>query len=114
MTSTIRLPNGKLCGLGAYVTSWRRLANGKVPADAKIVGFGDWPETAADILAALRRGLHRRINQHDPHYNHGRKWHHDWQRAAGHCAAEVNTPRLIVRWVPTDFRTRLANRLYTD
>ena len=71
----------------------------------------------------MRRGLHERITEAVPYTLRGlvcplppkgRKWDPDWQREARHCAREVNTPRLIVRWVPRDFALRLAHRVLTD
>jgi len=44
----------------------------------------------------------------------GRKWSHDWWWQALRTAREVNTPRLVVRWIPFEFRDRLAHRLFTD
>jgi Uri superfamily endonuclease len=84
----VTLPNGKSCGLGKYVSAWRKLRT----ID---------PDTS----------MHDRINRHLSGYGKGRKWHHDWQRAAIQTAYAVNTPRLIVRWVPWDLRHRLAHRI---
>ncbi len=109
MKRAIRLPNGKWCGLAAYVQSWRTVR--ALPPEASVRGFGDWPEPAADVLRELRYGLHDRINRHIPSFGVGRKWDHDWQREVGHTARAVNTPRLIVRWVPAHLQGRLAHRI---
>ena len=108
----VTLPNGRACGLGKYVAAWRKLR--KIVAadpDAQVSGFDYFPCAAWEVLRDLRVGMHDRINKHDPRYGHGRKWSSDWQRAATHCANAVNTPRLIVRYVPPDFRVRLAHRV---
>lgn len=108
----ITLPNGRAVGLGAYVRAWRLLLTTR--PDADIRGFTWHALPAADVLRELRYGLHDRINRHLPGYGRGRKWHHDWQRAASQCARAVNTPRLVVRWAPQDLRARLAHRLTTE
>jgi hypothetical protein len=114
MVRVIRLPNGRDVRLATYVAAWKRLLvlDDEMP-DTPVRGFGDWPMPAADVLRDLRAALDDRINRHAPGYGVGRKWHHDWQRAASQTARAVNTPRLIVRWAPTDLRARLAHRLAT-
>jgi len=82
-----------------------------MPARESVRGFGHFAQPASEILTALRDGMHDRINRHIPKYGEGRKWDHDWQRAAMQCANFVNTPRLIVRWVPQDLKARLAHRI---
>ena len=105
----VTLPNGKRCGLGVYVSAWRKLK--ALPSDAQISGFDHFPDDAGRILRQVRFGMHDRINRHIPGFGRGRKWHQDWQRHALQCAIAVNTPRLIVRWVPSDLRKRLAHRI---
>jgi hypothetical protein len=105
----VTLPNGKPCGLGKYVAAWRTLR--AIAPDTQVKGFDHFPDDAASVLRELRRGLHDRINRHLEGYGKGRKWHHDWQRAAIQTAYAVNTPRLVVRWVPWDLRHRLAHRI---
>lgn len=105
----IRLPNGRLVGLGRYVAAWKALLG--MGPDEPVKGFDHFTMTAAEVLAAMREGLADRINQHARGYGLGRKWSSDWQRAAYLTAHEVNTPRLIVRWAPVDLRARLAHRI---
>lgn len=110
MRRYITLPNGKRCSIPMYVKAWRLLLT--LPPQEPISGFSWWTESAADVLREIRAGMHDRINRHDPAYGVGRKWSPDWQRAAGHCARAVNTPRLIVRQIhPADLRARLSHRL---
>lgn len=108
----ITLPNGKPCGLDVYVRAWRTLKT--LPADAKVKGFGHFAEDASYILRELRYAVHDRINRHIRSYGRGRKWDQNWQRDAIQTAHAVNTPRLVVRWVPPDLRGRLAHRITTD
>lgn len=113
MQYAITLPNGQRVGLRTYCESWRALQN--APPGTLVRGWDHFPTCASDILSELRRGVHDRINRHNrTGYGRGRKWSDDWQRAARHCAREVNTPRLVVRWVPHDLRRRLAHRLERD
>lgn len=109
------LPNGRRCSLGVYVASWKTILQivRETPA-ASIRGFDHFPDEAPRVLRALRLGMHDRINRHLPGFGVGRKWDQDWQRAARHCANEVNYPRLVVRWVPADLRARLEHRLSDD
>jgi hypothetical protein len=109
----VTLASGRRVSLGSYVDAWRTVR----AADPAALFHGapeDWfriPEPAAVILRQFRTGLHARINRHVPGYGRGRKWSTDWQREAWRTARAVNTPRLVVRWVPTEFRARLADRL---
>lgn len=105
----IVLPNGRRCSVAVYVAAWKQLK--LVKPDTSVRGFGDWPASAGDVLAELRRGLDDRINRHDPHYGRGRKWDHDWQRHALQTAQAANTPRLAIYYIMPDFRARLAHRL---
>lgn len=109
---SIRLPNGRSVGLGKYVAAWRKLR--KMNPDDQVRGFGYFPEDAAYILREMRFGMHDRINRHIACYGVGRKWDQDWQQHAMQAAHAVNTPRLVVRWVPPDLRKRLAHRITTE
>lgn len=79
---------------------------------SSIKGFGDWPESAEYVLREMRYGMMDRINKHDRKYGIGRKWSGEWQRETANCARDVNTPRLIVRYVPLHLRARLAHRIW--
>lgn len=122
MTSTVTLPNGRAVTLAAYVRAWNLLR--EAPPGELFTGFDSFdprrPMKAEEIRRRMRAGLHERISEAIPYTlrglacslpPRGRKRSPDWQRAARHCAREVNTPRLIVRWVPRDFRARLAHRI---
>jgi hypothetical protein len=109
----IVLGDGTRVGLGHYVEAWKRLK--QLPGDTWIKKCPDgWGGSARDALRQCRAGLHDRINRHIPGHGKGRKWSDDWFWTARRFAADVNTPRLIVRWAPEDFRARLAHRLTTD
>ena len=64
--------------------------------------------TAADWLRWFRRKLHTKIN--GPITPAGRKHDPDWQRQTMQFAARANTPRLILGWIPADFRHRFKHR----
>jgi hypothetical protein len=70
-----------------------------------------WPVTGADVRREFMDGVHDRINRHVPGYGKGRKWSAEWQAEARRAAHDVNTPRLAIRWLPRDLRSRLAHRL---
>lgn len=98
--------------LGAYVAAWRAVL--AAPADQRTDRSlcERFPSTAGDVLREFRDGLHDRINRHVPGYGVGRKWSADWQREAVHFAASINTPRLVIRYLPKDFRgPRFMHRL---
>lgn len=108
----IVLPSGKRVTLRAYCAAWRKV---KEAAPNRLVSDFEWfPVPAGEVKQRMLGAVHDRINKHLPGYRRGRKWDQDWQRAAVHCANEVNTPRRIVRWVPADLRDRLAHRIATD
>lgn len=108
-THTIRLPNGRSVAVAEYVRSWRILR--QMEPDNRVAGFGHFPMPASEILRDLRYGMHDRINLRDQRFEKGRKWHHDWQRAMRHAQWQVNTPRLIIDWLPPDLEPRFSHRL---
>jgi hypothetical protein len=55
--------------------------------------------------------MHDRINRHIPGFGIGRKWDQDWQRQTCHAANLLNMPRVIIDWLPPEYRTRFAHRL---
>lgn len=107
----ITLPDGHHCSLGKYVEAWSILRGAY--HNSNVSGFDHFPMTAPEVLRELRYGMHDRINRHIPGHGIGRKWDQNWQRAALQTALAVNTPRLIVRYCPPDFRVRLAHRITT-
>jgi hypothetical protein len=112
MARYVTLGDGRRISLGHYVRAWRTTL--AAPATQRFAGSPCDPLTQCsrdDVLRDYRDGLHDRINRHIPGYGKGRKWSPDWQRAALQAGHAVNTPRLIVRWVPRDLYARLAHRL---
>jgi hypothetical protein len=109
MVRVITLPGGNKCRLGAYVAAWRTIKT--LPAETIIPRWNWHQNDAASVLRSLRAGIHDRINKHVLGYGCGRKWDQNWQVEAGRAARAVNTPRLVVGWVPVEFRARLAHRL---
>lgn len=109
MKMVITLPNGRQCGLAVYARAWRELL--KMDPKAQVKGFGHFSEAAGYILARLREGLMDRINRHDRSFGRGRKWDPDYQRAMFQASRMLNTPRLIIDWLPPDLKARFAYRL---
>ncbi len=105
----VRLPKGSLVTMGRYVAAWKALRS--LPPGAQVNGWDHFPTPAKDVLRKMRAGMHERISRHLPWWEKGRKWEGQWQRDAHRTAWEVNTPRLVVRWVPMDLRKRLAHRI---
>jgi hypothetical protein len=68
--------------------------------------------TGAEWLVWFRQCLHRKASRGLVQV--GRKWSSDWFNQARRTAREVNTPRLVVRWIPFEFRKQLAHRLFTE
>jgi hypothetical protein len=108
----ITLGGGRQVSLGVYVRAWRTVLAASPsasfagsPCDARC------PADRAQILREFRKGLHDRINRHLPWYRVGRKWDNDWQRATYQAAIAVNTPRLIISWLPHWLKGRFAHRL---
>ncbi|MCL8382079.1 DNA polymerase III subunit beta [Xanthobacter aminoxidans] len=109
----VRLGSGQVVTLGTYVAAWRRAR--AAPPDARFrgspCGWAGAEEKVAEILRQFRAGMDDRINQHLPWFGRGRRWGPEWQAEASRLARAVNTPRLIVRWAPPEFRARLAHRI---
>ena len=74
-----------------------------------------WPEqrlTKEQWHAWFLDCLHNKINRNEP--LRGRKDDPDWQRMIQNVAREVNTPRLIVHWLPRELKPRLSHRLWKE
>ena len=116
MKRGIRLPSGRWVSVNTYLIAWRQLQTTAIlNPDKLITGWDHFPTTAKEILRDMRYGLHDRINRHDrtrpPTW---RKLDADWQRAMTHSAYMLNTPRLIIDWLPAELRHRFNHRLRTD
>jgi hypothetical protein len=53
--------------------------------------------------------LNQKINRNEP--RRGRKDCPDWRSTAKYTARQVNTSRLIIDYLPPDFKARFAHRL---
>jgi hypothetical protein len=75
----------------------------------------DWCTTltAAEWTRWFRTCLDRKINRALP-VPTGRKHAQEWQIECQRAARQLNTPRLIIRWLPRDLRRRCGHRLLTD
>jgi len=109
MKRYISLPNGRACGLPTYVKAWRTLKAAR--PDEQIKGWDHFATEAAEILRDIRYGVHDRINRHIPDYGHGRKWDSNWQHDMQRAARDLNTPRLVISWLPFEIKERFAHRL---
>lgn len=111
---TIRLGNGRSVSLRAYIDAWRRVIHAPSSTTfhaALTHPFDHRDETNRDILLGqFRAGLDDRINRHIAWYGHGRKWSYQWQSEAINLAVHANTPRLVLRYIPPDFRDRFRHR----
>ena len=121
----VTLGNGRKISLGAYVRAWKtcRSLNPRTWIGPGVSGFG---QTAGEALVELRRGLDDRINMRgirdletlrpkevrNRRYSKMRKLSADWQRAMTQAASALNTPRLVIHWLPADLRKRFAHRLF--
>lgn len=110
MQRAITLGDGKKVSLGKYVSAWKTIL--ALPPETFIGRCPDgWDGRASDALRQLRAGMHDRINRHDPSFGKGRKWSNDWQRETLQAAARLNTPRLIIDWLPPHLKERFGHRL---
>lgn len=114
MTRTIGMFKGHSVTIAAYVQGWRA-AKALPPETMCKNGPGAWfSVSAAEIMREIEYGMHARINRHIPGYGVGRKWSNDWQVETRRAARDVNTPRLIVRWLPSHLKARLSHRLFLE
>lgn len=104
---------GKRVPMGAYVAGIRAaIASPGVTFRHGLTTW--WPVTGEDVRQEFLAGVHDRINRHVPGFGRGRKWAQEWQADATRTARDVNTPRLVIRWLPRDLRARLSHRLAED
>jgi hypothetical protein len=109
----VTLGDGFRVGLGQYVEAWQKIK--ALPPGTYLPRIPNGNDgSAAEALQQFRDGMHDRINRHIPGYGKGRKWSLAWFWEAKRLASAVNTPRLVVRWAPPEFRKRLADRLEAE
>ena len=111
MKRVVVLGNGRSVGLADYVATIRKVRAAPQGQAYKHGLCGWWPTTRETILLEWLEGVHDRINRRLPGYGMGRKWHPDWQRMMLQEANRINTPRLILDWLPPELETRFAHRL---
>lgn len=101
MKRYVTLADGRKIGLGKYVQAWKVCKT--LPGNAWIgKGIDGWGQTAAEALVSLRAGMDDRINRNIPGYGVGRKWDPDYYFSMVRAAGDLNTPRLLIRWLPAD------------
>lgn len=67
--------------------------------------------TAEEWLRWFRERLDVKISSHIKGFEIGRKWDLDYQVEIRRAARALNTPRLVIDWLPADLKTRFAHRL---
>jgi hypothetical protein len=103
MSYYVTLGCSRKISLGRYTAAWKTCL--ALPPETSIGrGVSGWDETAGQALAELRKGLEERINKHLPWYGKGRKWSWEWQVETRRAASALNTPRLVIRWLPAHLR----------
>lgn len=111
MQHVIRTASGTV-SIGEYVAAWKRVKQSPQGTMYKSSLCSWIPTSREQVLTEYLIGVHDRINAHLDYFGIGRKWDPTWQRDCLHLAREVNTPRLIVRWISQEFRKRLEHRLW--
>lgn len=78
----------------------------------RVAIHGDWTRdsmTALEWRKWFRDCLHKKINRDTP--RNGRKLSADYQRDMWQAQWRINTPRLIIDWLPPELKTRFRHRL---
>lgn len=111
MLRTIRVPNGRSVSLAAYVNAWRQVRTS--PPDKTFTGWDHFPVEAATILAAMRCGIHDRINRHWPADRFGPDGRDPEREAHMRRCARMANGRNVLRVsdVPPRYVGRLAHRI---
>jgi hypothetical protein len=100
--------------LGVYVSTWKTVKRSPLGTEYRSGLNTWWPTSREEVLSQYRNGLHDRINRHVKAYGVGRKWCPDWQRTTQQFAQSINTPRLVIHWVPPWLRDRIKPRPTED
>jgi hypothetical protein len=109
----IRIPSGRVVTIGQWVHAFKTLKT--ADPKATVPNWSWCHNDAAHVLREMRHSLDDMIERHDrTRPAHWRKLDPDWQRMMQRTAREVNTPRLVVRWLPLELRGKLAHRLFKD
>ena len=109
MKRYITVPIGRHIALGEYVKTWRLLKT--LPPMEEVKGWSWWAVRADVILEGISYGVHDRINRLLPWFNKGRKWEWNYQTETRRAARALNTPRLIIHWLPSWLRPRFEHRI---
>lgn len=100
---------------GIYVRLWRAaLAN----PNKRFEHF-DWTRgivTGLELSKDFSKALQNRINSRGglDYKHYWRKYDGDYQSSIRRAAGEINTPRLLISYLPPDLRKRFAHRLFTE
>lgn len=117
MTQRVVIVQGCRIGLGTYAEGWRRVR--ELKPDVQVKCFNWFADSAANTLRRFREGMHDRINRRVDGFGHvlrpetkrGRKDCSDWYWLMWRTSRQLNTPRLVIHWLPPELRERFAHRL---
>jgi hypothetical protein len=112
LRKAIVLPNGKRVTLTVYTAAFRAIK--EIAPERLVANFSDYPIPAADVLHAMRAGIHDRINRQNPDYGKGRKWSEGWQIGIERDAIRLRdiAKRIrIYQFETTECRSRFAYKL---
>lgn len=94
----------------AYVEAWKKaLAN-----PDKVFKPIDWAkgsQTGSEIAQDFSKALQARINSRGKVIFRGRKYDSDWFWNMWRASKSLNTPRLVIDWLPPDLVKRFGYRL---
>ena len=103
-------PNGGQVTLAEYVRSWRILKT--LDPDLVVPNWNWHGNSAGDVLRDIQAGVDNRVNRHDrTRPATWRKLDPDYQRELRQTAHRLNTPRLVIDWLPADLKSRFSYRL---
>lgn len=94
----------------AYVEAWKKI----YAHPEAFFNHPDWTRGALkgkDLQKEFSLALDRRINSRGGIEFKGRKHDPDYERSILQAANFINTPRVIIDWLPADLEKRFAHRL---
>lgn len=93
-----------------YIEAWKKALNNS----ATYFKHPDWTMgivTGKEWADECSKALMKRINTRGGIEFKGRKYDSDYQRSILQASIALNTPRLIIDWLPKDLEKRFAYRL---
>ena len=110
MSRYVTIARQKQVPLGAYV---RAIGIAKAaPEQTFKSGLSTfWTTKGREIHEQFYEGLTDRINRRIANYGKGRKWSNEWQIETQRAARALNTPRLVIHWLPKWLLGRFGHRI---